>query len=34
MKIAMLSTDNSKIVVSGGKHVHQNLLEGQVLYFV
>lgn len=27
MKIAMLSTDNSKVVVSGGKHVHQNLLE-------
>jgi len=27
MKIAMLSTDNSKFVVSGGKHVHQNLLE-------
>lgn len=27
MKIAMLSTDNSKVIVFGGKHVHQNLLE-------
>ncbi|ABV33748.1 glycosyltransferase family 4 protein [Pseudothermotoga lettingae] len=27
MKIAMLSADNSKFMVSGGKHVHQNLLE-------
>lgn len=27
MKIAILSTDNSKIIKYGGKHVHQNLLE-------
>jgi len=27
MKIALVSTDNSKIVRLGGKHVHQNLLE-------